>query len=209
MHTYFTIFKFTFGTFNVAYKRVETLKLLEYFVVVIVCFHHHWHTSPFWAKAFFRSFRQLSLFLAAFLRFLSHNFLALSITLSSHLSFGLPLIVCFHIFIFVIMITRAFVCSFQYSRKCSCRTSSSSLIGGSGAGWEGTALLNHGSYIKFGCLQFVFSVTDFASAAAVAATEATALASSSAKNQASTDSVETCASVSSTVKQNPDGEHPT
>ncbi|XP_068086806.1 PHD finger protein 12 [Anabrus simplex] len=47
-------------------------------------------------------------------------------------------------------------------RKCGCRTSSSSLIGGSGAGWEGTALVNHGSYIKFGCLQFVFSITDYA-----------------------------------------------
>jgi hypothetical protein len=78
------------------------------------------------------------------------------------------------------------------------------LIGGSGAGWEGTALLNHGSYIKFGCLQFVFSITDFASAAAVVAAEATALASSSTKNQASTEYVET----SSTVKQAPDGEQP-
>jgi len=115
-------------------------------------------------------------------------------------------IVCFHIFIFVIEIAGAFVRSFQYSRKCSCRTSSSSLIGGSGAGWEGTALLNHGSYIKFGCLQFVFSITDFAS---VAATEATALGPSSAKNQASTEPIETSASTSATVKQTPDGEQPT
>ncbi|KAJ8280871.1 hypothetical protein GJAV_G00060230 [Gymnothorax javanicus] len=46
---------------------------------------------------------------------------------------------------------------------CSCKASSSSLIGGSGAGWEGTALLHHGSHIKLGCLQFVFSVTEFAS----------------------------------------------
>lgn len=48
-------------------------------------------------------------------------------------------------------------------QSCSCKASSSSLIGGSGAGWEGTALLHHGSYIKLGCLQFVFSVTEFAS----------------------------------------------
>jgi hypothetical protein len=89
----------------------------------------------------------------------------------------------------------------QDSRKCSCRTSSSSLIGGSGAGWEGTALLNHGSYIKFGCLQFVFSITDFASAVAAA--------SSSAKHQALAESVETCASLSSAVKQISDvGEQP-
>ena len=53
--------------------------------------HHHWHNRPFWAKAFFRSFCQLSLLLAAFLLFLSPNFLASSITPSSHLCFGLPL----------------------------------------------------------------------------------------------------------------------
>ncbi|XP_023700662.1 PHD finger protein 12-like isoform X1 [Paramormyrops kingsleyae] len=44
---------------------------------------------------------------------------------------------------------------------CGCRASSSSLIGGSGAGWEGTALLHHGSSVKLGCLQFVFTVTEF------------------------------------------------
>uniref|UniRef100_A0A1A7W9T5 PHD finger protein 12 n=1 Tax=Iconisemion striatum TaxID=60296 RepID=A0A1A7W9T5_9TELE len=48
-------------------------------------------------------------------------------------------------------------------RSCSCKASSSRLIGGSGAGWEGTSLLHHGSYIKLGCLQFVFSITEFAS----------------------------------------------
>ncbi|XP_043910367.1 PHD finger protein 12 isoform X2 [Protopterus annectens] len=47
-------------------------------------------------------------------------------------------------------------------KPCNCKASSSSLIGGSGAGWEGTALLHHGSYIKVGCLQFVFSITEFA-----------------------------------------------
>lgn len=51
----------------------------------------------------------------------------------------------------------------QVDMKCSCRSSSSSLIGGSGAGWEGTALLNHGSFIKFGCIQFTFSVLNFVS----------------------------------------------
>lgn len=50
-------------------------------------------------------------------------------------------------------------------QMCSCKASSSSLIGGGGAGWEGTALLHHGSYVKLGCLQFVFSVTEFASKA--------------------------------------------
>ena len=42
--------------------------------------HHHWRNSPFWAKAFFRSFCQLSLFLAAFLQFLFPSFLASSVT---------------------------------------------------------------------------------------------------------------------------------
>ncbi|ELT92679.1 hypothetical protein CAPTEDRAFT_228495 [Capitella teleta] len=41
---------------------------------------------------------------------------------------------------------------------CNCKTSSSSLIGGSGAGWEGTAVLHHSSTLKLGCLQFVFSI---------------------------------------------------
>ena len=53
-------------------------------VEVDVCYamihhHHHWHNSPIWAKAFFRSFCQLSLFLAAFLQFLSPKFLASSV----------------------------------------------------------------------------------------------------------------------------------
>lgn len=39
-------------------------------------------------------------------------------------------------------------------RTCGCRANP---IGGA-AGWEGTALLHHGSLIKLGCLQFVFSV---------------------------------------------------
>lgn len=50
----------------------------------------------------------------------------------------------------------------ELRRYCNCRGSSSSLIGGSGAGWEGTALLHHGSYIKVGCIQFVFSIVDHA-----------------------------------------------
>jgi hypothetical protein len=35
----FTVFKFTSKTVSVAYKRFKTSKLLEYFVVVIACFH--------------------------------------------------------------------------------------------------------------------------------------------------------------------------
>lgn len=50
----------------------------------------------------------------------------------------------------------------EMKKPCNCKASSSSLIGGSGAGWEGTALLHHGSYIKVGCLQFVFSIVDHA-----------------------------------------------
>ena len=29
------------------------------------------------------------------------------------------------------------------------------------AGWEGPAVLNHGSLVVFGCLEFTFSITDF------------------------------------------------
>ncbi|XP_022248416.1 PHD finger protein 12-like [Limulus polyphemus] len=49
----------------------------------------------------------------------------------------------------------------QSWKPCNCKASSSSLIGRSGAGWEGTALLQHGSCIRCGCLQFVFSITDY------------------------------------------------
>lgn len=48
--------------------------------------------------------------------------------------------------------------------ECQC---GSSPIGGTGnelqAGWEGTAVLNHGSLIRFGCITFVFSIVDCAS----------------------------------------------
>ncbi|XP_033123294.1 PHD finger protein 12-like isoform X2 [Anneissia japonica] len=48
----------------------------------------------------------------------------------------------------------------HFDKACNCKTSSSTFIGGSGAGWEGTAVLHHGSLIRIGCLQFIFSVTD-------------------------------------------------
>ena len=78
-----------------AYEQI-TYVLKHYFAANHLYFHHrhhhhHWHNSPFWTKVFFRSFRQLSLFLAAFLRFFSPDFLASSITPSSHLSFVLPI----------------------------------------------------------------------------------------------------------------------
>ncbi|XP_064613233.1 LOW QUALITY PROTEIN: PHD finger protein 12-like [Liolophura sinensis] len=50
--------------------------------------------------------------------------------------------------------------AYEEVKTCSCKGSTSCLIGGSGAGWEGTALLHHGSYIKVGCLQFVFSIVE-------------------------------------------------
>ena len=53
-------------------------------------------------------------------------------------------------------------CQGESRHQCNCKASSSSLIGGSGAGWEGTALLHHGSCVKLGCLQFIFSIAEFA-----------------------------------------------
>lgn len=41
---------------------------------------------------------------------------------------------------------------------CLCRRSTSSLVGTNRKGWEGTATLYHGSRLRFGCLQFVFSI---------------------------------------------------
>lgn len=45
--------------------------------------------------------------------------------------------------------------------ECDCQSSASSAIRGTGAGWEGSAPLHHGSLIRFGCIQFVFSITSY------------------------------------------------
>ncbi|CAL1260887.1 unnamed protein product [Larinioides sclopetarius] len=47
----------------------------------------------------------------------------------------------------------------QHSHPCKCKTVPSNLV--EEAGWEGTALLHHGSCIQLGCLQFVFSITEY------------------------------------------------
>ncbi|PIK56960.1 PHD finger protein 12 [Apostichopus japonicus] len=43
-------------------------------------------------------------------------------------------------------------------RPCRCATD----IQSDNAGWEGTAMLHHGSHVQFGCLEFVFSVAEAA-----------------------------------------------
>lgn len=45
-------------------------------------------------------------------------------------------------------------------RPCLCKRSASSLIGNSGKGWEGAATVNHGSRLRFGCIQLVLSMKD-------------------------------------------------
>ena len=45
-----------------------------------------------------------------------------------------------------------------FSQPCICKRSASSLVGGNGKGWEGTATLYHGSRLRFGCVQFVLSI---------------------------------------------------
>ncbi|KAI3354684.1 hypothetical protein L3Q82_019174 [Scortum barcoo] len=82
---------------------------------------------------------------------------------------------------------------------CSCKASSSSLIGGSGAGWEGTALLHHGSYIKLGCLQFVFSITEFASKQPKEEQIATPAASCTSASSSSSSSSVTSTTTSTTL----------
>ncbi|GFQ87170.1 PHD finger protein 12 [Trichonephila clavata] len=47
----------------------------------------------------------------------------------------------------------------QHCCPCKCKTFNSNLV--ENTGWEGTALLHHGSYIQCGCLQFVFSITEY------------------------------------------------
>nr|CAH0105050.1 unnamed protein product [Daphnia galeata] len=47
------------------------------------------------------------------------------------------------------------------SSRCGCRTDVSSLSStGKSGGWEGTALLTHGSHIKFGCMQFILCISN-------------------------------------------------
>ncbi|XP_071946284.1 PHD finger protein 12-like [Antedon mediterranea] len=48
----------------------------------------------------------------------------------------------------------------SFDKVCNCKTSKSTFVGGNGAGWEGTAILHHGSCIQIGCLKFLFSVTE-------------------------------------------------
>ncbi|KAB7495405.1 PHD finger protein 12, partial [Armadillidium nasatum] len=51
--------------------------------------------------------------------------------------------------------------------RCNCRRDPSSSKSSTNIhkenGWEGTAVLHHGSYIRFGCLKFVFSIVEEAS----------------------------------------------
>jgi hypothetical protein len=50
------------------------------------------------------------------------------------------------------------LCPDPPANPCLCRHSPSCLVGTNRKGWEGTATLYHGSRLRFGCLQFVFSV---------------------------------------------------
>jgi len=52
------------------------------------------------------------------------------------------------------------VCVFQLVRPCRCKADCISLVRENSAGWEGSAILNHSSYIKIGCMEFVFSIVD-------------------------------------------------
>ncbi len=49
----------------------------------------------------------------------------------------------------------------RQASRCGCRTDVSSLSStGKSGGWEGTALLTHGSHIKFGCMQFILCISN-------------------------------------------------
>lgn len=43
--------------------------------------------------------------------------------------------------------------------ECSCNSNNVEDLKG---GWEGSAILNHGSLLRFGCVSFVFSIVDCA-----------------------------------------------
>jgi hypothetical protein len=86
-------------------------ELIQVFIIIIII-------GTIWAQAFFRSFRQPSLLLAAFLQFFSPNFLASSITPSSHLSFGLPL--CLFQYKYYAYIFVCTSCWFYKVKNCLC-----------------------------------------------------------------------------------------
>lgn len=44
-----------------------------------------------------------------------------------------------------------------------CQCGAAPHVGELGEGWEGTAVLNHGSLVRFGCATFVFSIVECAS----------------------------------------------
>jgi len=70
-------------------REMKTWKPNIQYLLLISNNNNHWHNSPLWAKAFLRSFRHPSLFLAVLLQCLSPNFLTSPVTPSSHLSLGL------------------------------------------------------------------------------------------------------------------------
>ena len=45
-------------------------------------------------------------------------------------------------------------------KACYCKRSASSLIGTGGKGWEGAAMVSHGSKLRFGCIQLVLSISN-------------------------------------------------
>lgn len=50
--------------------------------------------------------------------------------------------------------------AYKLLRPCRCKSDCISLVRENSAGWEGSAILNHSSYIKIGCMEFVFSIVD-------------------------------------------------
>ena len=47
-----------------------------------------------------------------------------------------------------------------FFQPCLCKRSASSLIGNNGKGWEGAALISHGSKLRFGCIQLCLSISN-------------------------------------------------
>lgn len=45
-------------------------------------------------------------------------------------------------------------------KQCNCEISHATIIGQQNVGWEGSAILQNGSCIRFGCLKFIFCIPD-------------------------------------------------
>lgn len=53
------------------------------------------------------------------------------------------------------------LCYFAVQEKCRCQINNADLPDGMDSSWETAAALHHGSHVRFGCVEFVFSIINY------------------------------------------------